>query len=605
MKVLKSWLQNYIVEKLPETPEVVKSFTMHAFEVEGVEAVHGDDVIDVKILPDRAHYALSHYGVAQELITIFGFKPAPCKGIILPEKSHELEVEIQDSKLCRRYMGAIIKGVKVGPSPDWLKNSLEAIGQRSINNIVDATNYVMFSTGQPTHVFDISKLEKKGRKISIKVSKLEKDEKIIALDNKPYELKAGTLVIADANSSKTLAIAGVKGGAEAAVDDNTTDILLESANFDPVIVRKTGRGLGLVTDAQKRFENEITPELALQGLSDLIKTILEVAGGTVEGYLDVYPEPVAEWNVTVSLKEINDTLGTNLNAKEVEAIMIRFGWKHECVTVDGERRWSVTPPYERLDLKIKEDLIEEIGRIYGYEHIEAKIPETTQAPEVNKIYYWSEMLRSKFVECGFTEVYTYALRAKGEVELANPLASDKAFLRSNLSDGVKDALELNKKNKDLLGLKEIKIFEIGTVFNKDNEQINVCFATEKEIKEMTIEEAVKDMKIADTGELPEFNVSENVYKAISPYPFIVRDIAVWIPEQTNSGEIVEMIKADSGELLVKGPTQFDQFTKEGRTSYAFRMVYQSMDRTLTIEEVNEIITRITEKMNAKEGWKVR
>ena len=310
MKVSRKWLQKYIEEELPSVGVIADKLTMSAFEIESIE---NDDVIDVKILPDRAHYALSHYGVAADIAVAFGYTLKPKNEIKLPQPARTvLAVEIEDPKLCRRYTGAIIKGIKVGQSPAWLKESLEAIGQRSINNIVDATNYVMFSVGQPTHVFDLNKLEINpsadgGYKIAVR--KLTGDEKIVALDNKPYELKSGTLVIADGNSGKTLAIAGVKGGAEASVDLNTTDILLESASFDPVMVRKTGRSLGLVTDAQKRFENELTPELAIQGLSDLIKLIMEIAGGTIEGYVDVYPKPVKPFKLGVSLREINEILG--------------------------------------------------------------------------------------------------------------------------------------------------------------------------------------------------------------------------------------------------------------------------------------------------------
>jgi phenylalanyl-tRNA synthetase beta subunit len=748
MNVSKTWLQKYIVEPLPSVKDIADKLTMYAFEIESIVS---DDVIDVKILPDRAHYALSHYGVASDIAVAFGFTLKPRNEIKLPETSKELEVKIEDEKICRRYTGAIIKGVKVGPSPEWLKNSLEAIGQRSINNIVDATNYVMFSVGQPTHVFDLAKIKKNDAGIKIEVKKLQQDEKIVALDNKPYELKSGTLVIADNNSGKTLAIAGVKGGSEALVDENTTDVLLESANFDPVIVRKTGRSLGLVTDAQKRFENEITPELAIQGLSDLIALILEVAGGTVEGYIDVYPQKTNAYKVGVSLREINEVLGTDLKAQEVEDIINKFGWIHECVTphekvvsmsqelvgkpykygadiyteapnafdcssftaylykesgillpcvsVDqyvwgdaitedeavagdlvfsnthinirgifhtetkeflkgtkiekaldhvgmylgdgkvihatqggdgvvvienlsestrfpeiigyrrmaklGEKRWLITVPAERIDIRIKEDLIEEIGRIYGYEHVEAKMPVPAAPLELNQQYVWCETLRSQFLASGYSEVYTYAFRPKGDIEIAYPLAADKAFLRINLKDGVSEALELNKKYKDLLGLKEVKIFEIGNVFTKDGESMHVCFANEKEVQEMSLEEAVEHMKIQEVKELPEANVSTNIFKPFSLYPFIVRDIAVWIPDATSPDEITEMIVKDSGELLIKGPTKFDQFSKEGRTSYAYRMVYQSMDRTLTIEEVNTIITATTEKMNNKEGWKVR
>ena len=759
MKVSLNWLSDYIVGQLPSAEEIALKLTMHSFEIEGVEKIGEDFVIDVKTLPDRSHYALSHYGIAYEIVLVFGFTLKPKKEIKLPEVSKELVVEIEDSKLCRRYSSAVIKNIKVGPSPEWLKACLEAVGQKSINNIVDIANYVMLSIGQPTHIFDLDKLttrqQNNKKTYNIQIQKLKKLEKFVALDNKEYELQEGTLAIADGNSGKTLAIAGVKGGRDAGVTEETTDILLESANFDPITVRKTGRALGLLTDAQKRFENEITPELTIQGLSDLISLITEIAGGTVEGFVDNYPKPVKSYKLGVSLREINETLGTGLKEKEVMDILerLRFEYKivephshvveiakslvgkpykygasisydaplsfdcssftaylykeagvqiprisvdqfvwgesiNEVDTIPGDlifsnthlnihnifhteskeflrgtkiektldhvgvfigegkvihameggdgvvvienineserfqevvgfrrmakvddMRFVITAPYERYDLRIKEDLIEEIGRIYGYEHIKAKLPKKSKAPKLNPEFALAETIRAKLIEDGYCEVYTYALRDKGEVELANPLANDKAFLRSNLKDGVKESLELNKRNKDLLGLKEIKIFEIGNVFNKDAEKTYVCIATEKEIKEFKIEDIRKEMgseiKLGEITEFPEHKISKNKFKPISMYPFIVRDIAVWVPESTDKKRLISIIKDEGGELLVKEPMQFDEFTKEGRTSYAYRMIFQSMERTLTDEEVNIIMNRITEKMHANKGWQVR
>ncbi len=751
MKVSRQWLQNYIEETLPNAEEIASKLTMTAFEIEGIEKHGDDDVIDVKILPDRAHYALSHYGIATDIAVAFGFKLKPRNKIELPKVSENLNVEIQDTRLCRRYTGAIIKGVKVGPSPDWLKVSLEAVGQRSINNIVDATNYVLFSIGQPTHVFDLSKLVVDSGKSIVKIQKLKAAKKFMALDSKEYELKEGTLVIVDENNNKTLAIAGVKGGSEALVDNNTTDILLESANFDPVTVRKTGRGLGLVTDAQKRFENELTPELAIQGLSDLIKLITEIAGGIVDGYVDVYPKPVKLYKVGVSLSEINSKLGVELSAKQVEEIINKFGWEHACVTahdfipnkvkefvgkpykwgasvlydapesfdcssltsylykesgvqvpritVDqfifskpineselvpgdvifsktkrqinmpdtetkdfmkgtivtngvshcgvyigegkvihaadpegvleerlkeskrfaeivgygrmatvGEKRWVVTVPHERLDLRIKEDLIEEIGRIYGYNNIEAKPPVSTDKLELNKEYYYCSLKRAQMVAVGYTEVYNYAFRDKGEIEIENPLASDKGFMRTNLSDGIKESLEFNLKNIDLLGLDEIKIFEIGKVFDAQGERLMLCKGKINKKKKIEVEEIDLGKEIenlAEVGEMTEMAISSNIFIPVSAYPFIVRDIALWTSVNTSPEEIVEIIKDNSGELLIKEPQLFDKFTKEGKTSYGYRMIYQSMDKTLTDEEVNAIMNKITEIMNNEEGWQVR
>lgn len=752
MLVSRKWLQKHIEGELPAVEVIAERLTMTAFEI---ESIGNDDVFDVKILPDRAHYALCHRGVASDVALATGLKRKEEKKSQLTKSGDNIEIDIEDPKLCRRYMSAIVRGVKVGPSPEWLREALEAIGQRSINNIVDAANYVMFDVGQPLHAFDLAKLKSlpgtetgENSKFKIAIQKLKTGEKFKALDEKEYELKPDTLVIADEVSGKTLAIAGVKGGIEAAVTNDTADLLLESANFDGVVVRKAGRGLGLVTDAQKRFENEITPELAEQGLGNLIDLILEVAGGKVETVADVYPRPEKQYISGVSLSEINNVLGTKMKSEEVENILDRTSWHWEKVkpievlknsyeqlvgkkyknptsmrfdspeefscsslisyiyslagirmpslTVDklvycnpvsmdeiafgdlvfsnseegrifyetmewmpGTRveagvdhvgmylgdgmiihstrkkggvlieklqgsesfkkivgigrlptsleveRYVISIPHERLDLRVKEDLIEEIGRIYGYEHVEEKMPQNVSVSMSNQNYVWTEILRSKFVETGYSEVYTYGLRDSGVTELENPLSSDKAYLRSDLKSGLLQALESNKKNKDLLGQKEIKIFEIGNVFTKNGEETHVAFVNEKETIEMTLLEAVKHMKIEEEKELPKYTISKNKFKPISPYPFMVRDIAVWLPDTNSPEELLEVIKAESGELLVGEPRKFDQFSKDGRTSYAYRMIYQSMDRTLTIEEVNQIMQKITDKLNAKEGWKVR
>lgn len=682
MKVSKSWLQNYIVEKLPETAEVVKAFTMHAFEVEGVETHGNDEVIDVKILPDRAHYALSHYGIAGELSVILGLTLKPRPKLSLPPESNSLEVIIEDPLLCRRYTGAIVKGVKVGPSPEWLKEKLEALGQRSINNVVDATNFVMLSIGQPLHAFDLSKLQEAHGKIDIKVAKLKAPQKVALLDGKEYDLKEGTLVICDGNNETVLAIAGVKGGAHASVTDDTADLVLESANFDPVTVRKTSRSLNLINDSSKRFENELTAELAPQGLSELIALITEIAGGTIEGSVDMYPTVEKVSKVSVSLSQINSILGTTLSSDEVESILKRFGFIYE---TKGDV-YEVTAPSERIDIRIKEDLIEEIGRIYGYEHIKANVPEKSGDIPVNKKYAYTSKIKSILVGMGFSEVKTYSFTDNGEVEVANPLASDKGFLRSSLTPKVSASLEFNLKNAELLQLDQIKIFEVGRIFKKDTEYDSLCIAVAntKGFKNKNLEKdeqtvngeirAVREMlweklganiqtlcTIDDTGGiivaggraigvinnvdgvmelnldalievLPEVTVGDDSFRAsghggnalqesspsatrfqaISQYPFIVRDIAVFVPgeqSEESQNKILEIIKSEGTELLTKWRL-FDVFTKkkegeETKTSYGFRMVFQSMDRTLTDDEANKIMEAITSKMNANEGWLVR
>ena len=833
MKVSKQWLQEYIEEKLPSTEKLVEAFVMHVFEVEGIEKAGDDDVIDVKVLPDRAHYALSHYGVASEVAAILGLTLKPEKAIPQYPESKELKVAVRDTKMCRRYTGALIKGVKVGPSPTWLKEKLEAIGQRSINTIVDATNYVMFSIGQPLHAFDAKKITYADGQYELAVQRLVKDECLIALDEKSYDLKEGTLVVADGKSDRTLAIAGIKGGSAAAVKENTTDLILEAGNWDPVLVRKTGRALGLITDAQKRFENELTPELAMTGLSHLIELIKEVAGGDLEGVVDIYPKPVKPYKVGVSLPEINTRLGAKLTEKEVSKILTRlnfvyaevvpnenvpklaqsllgkpYAWgasvlydapeKFDCssltsylykesgvqiprVVVDqyvwgkeitqeelqpgdlifsktlrkenpahtetvdfmkgtpvaggishvgiymgdgkvihaadgkgvveetisdsthfkeivgyrrmaavGEKRWCVTAPAVRLDLRIREDLIEEIGRIYGYDRIVANVPGKQNDAPLSKYFFYIHKIKNILKDLGFSEVYTYAFADTGEVEVANPMASDKGFLRTALTPAISKSLEFNLKNADLLGLDQIKLFEIGKVFKKDTEYTSLCIgiANVKGFKNKNLEKDEQTVNgeirwtretlweklganvqtlctIDDTGgilvikgkaigevnkvdgvmelnlaaliaAMPDVTAEEaeassfqagghdgnafhedasapsHKFRAISPYPFIVRDIAVFVPgEQSdeNQNKVLDIIKKEGTDLMVTYRL-FDVFTKkkegeETRTSYGYRMVFQASDRTLTDDEANSIMQKMTDAMNSNAGWQVR
>ncbi len=318
------------------------------------------------------------------------------------------------------------------------------------------------------------------------------------------------------------------------------------------------------------------------------------------------------------------------------------------MAVVDEKRWCVEVPHERIDVRIKEDLAEEIGRIYGYEHIAGTVPEISKDTIVNKNFYYEQLVRKILIELGFSEIYTYSFTDSGEVGVANPLASDKGFLRTNLANAMKKSLELNLRNIDLLGLKQIKIFEIGRVF-KNGEHVSMCLGianiknNSKALEEVKLvyEDVVKKLGasksepcvVDDTAGVLELNFdalieilpddyssdysvpssSQARYRQISAYPFMVRDIAVFVPgEQSKEkeAEVSEIIKKDSTDLAVKIDL-FDVFTKtfketgEVKTSYAFRLVFQSDSRTLTDEEVNGIMQKITNSLQAKIGWQVR
>ena len=779
MKISYNWLQDYFEKPLPTPEKIGEALTMHAFEIESIEKVGSDSVLDIKVLPDRSHDCLSHRGIALEVSLLLNLPIKPeiriLDAISAPE-SNLLKVNVEDPRLCRRFSALMIEHVEVKDSPTWLKERLEAIGQRSINNIVDATNYVMFALGQPLHAYDRELLNHSDGEWNIVVRKAIDGENLLALDNKEYTLLSTQVAIVDGASNSVLGIAGVKGGKASEITKQTKHIILEAANFDPVVVRKTAKTLGLRTDASVRFENEITPDLTLAALkmvSGLIFDIAKTDHIQVEGLVDVYPVTAPLYRVGVSLREIQNLLGITISQSDVEKILgsahyhfdvvknpretflktalslagtkyqmgasvlrdsprmfdcsglvaycamisgimtprisvdqyvfcdsieqdevqsgdLIFaltpgGTKHtetkewlsgtpvsegidhvgimisktevfhtsvhnpdgarvesledflsirelrgfrRIPSIDGGERMLVTIPAERLDLRMKEDLIEEIGRIYGYQDLKAvPINSLPQAPEIEMGNYYTNTLRNFFVDLGFSEVITYVFRNSGEVELQNPLAGDKAFLRKNLTDGLGEALLLNNRNKDLLGVKEIKIFEIGNVFTKEGEYTSFAFTGTDTSGIADRLENLLGVKLTfvTTGNIHEaklvfdskkpiesisaYNKVDTIrFKPFSSYPCMLRDIAVFVPEGDDKDEIIRVVEKEAGGLLVQSQN-FDSFTKEfpegKKTSYAYHLVFQSMEKTLTDEEINEVMNRVTEILHSKSGWQVR
>src|SRR3989344_4701610 len=329
MVVSYQWLESYFKEKLPSPESVKETLIFHAFEVESMEKRGDDTIFDIKVLPDRAHDCLSHRGIAREL-------SAHLKIPLVEENSNEVQEHKKTSRplsivnneemLCRRYAGRIVEHVTVGPSPDVLKKSLLGIGQKSINNIVDATNYVMFDIGQPLHAFDADKVIGK-----IVVRKAHEDEHIITLDGKDVALDSETLIIVD--DEGPLAIAGIKGGTKAQITDATKTIILEAANFAPGAIRKTSRRLGIQTDSSKRFENERSPEGVKEALERVTALIQRVAGDDLHigALVDIYSRKPNSYIVGVSIDEVNDVLGTNLSEHDIILILKRASFEHRIV----------------------------------------------------------------------------------------------------------------------------------------------------------------------------------------------------------------------------------------------------------------------------------
>ncbi|MBP6854790.1 MAG: phenylalanine--tRNA ligase subunit beta [Candidatus Pacebacteria bacterium] len=602
MKISYNWLKSYIPD-ICEPDKLWDVFTFHLCEVESMDKMSdGDTIFDINILPNRAHDLLNHQGVAQELSALLDIEyKSPVDMYKIPtSKPTSLEVKIENDK-CRRYMGRIVRNVKVGPSPEWVVKHLESVGQKSINNVVDATNIVMFDCGNPTHVFDAKKV---GSTIRIKETGSQK--KVSLLGGEEKDLKETDLVITDGEDN-VLAIAGVKGGTRAEVDENTADIILEVANFDPVTVRKTGRGMGLFTDAIKRFENDLSPVRAEYAMRELSALIFEMCpDAEFEDIVDVFPDK-QKWetrqDIEITTDYINKKLGSNFKEEEIENVLmrLRISFRRE-----GEA-FVVSPSVLRLDLIGPHDLVEEIGRVLGYDRVLPELPIIDFKPKTNEIFYRILSAKKKLTEDRFREVYTYAFTKKGEVYVAYG-AKGKEALRTNLSDGLKQAYELNRLNAPLLGESEIKIFEVGNVFPAAGvEETHVAWMDKKGVQEMTLEEYTKDIEIGSSYDTVLPNSLELKSENFSPwsqYPFIVRDISMWVPSSTTESEVSEIIKENMGNLVVVGPSLVDSFEKEGKKSLAFRLVFQSFDRTLTDVEVAESMNSITKSLQDK-GFEIR
>ena len=514
---------------------------------------------------------MSHRGIAKELSAILNIpliQDSLRQPVALEPKTDRLSITIQDPALCNRFTAAYIAGVTVGPSPEWLVERLEAMGQRSINNVVDATNYVMFDLGQPLHAFDAGKLASSDGQFKLNVRKAQEGEKMLGLDDKEYALSPAMLVIADANGGdQPVSIAGIKGGKPTGIDEATTDIILEAANWNGATIRKTSQALKLRTDASARFEQVISAELTAYGLQAAIKLIQEIAGGEIVGFIDEYPIEAQKASVSVSTSRINAVLGSALKDADVIDAFRRLGLS----SIQEGEAFTVHVPFERLDLSIPEDLIEEVGRIIGYDKIpNTELPPLPNPPSINTNFYAAEKVREELLSQGYSEVFTSVFADKGERVIANKVDGVRPYLRGNLTDGLADALKRNIPNKDLLGLKEIKLFEIGTIWHKDSEEIVVATIGEKEAP------VQKPLAAnADVSAYENFPLSTAVrYQSFSRYPSIVRDIALWTPIGTSADEILNLIRQNAGELLVRSE-KFDEFAKGEKVSYAFRLVFQS------------------------------
>jgi phenylalanyl-tRNA synthetase beta chain len=680
MKFSKKWLQDYIVETLPENSVIIDQLSKKAFEVEDVHEYVGsvsgerDEVFEIKILPNRNHDCLGHIGMARELAAIFDLnlkdeakyawsnpaKNADLAALIEKYKSQtnsgvefpsEPQVFVEDMKACTRFASMRIHGIKVAPSPVWLRERLEAIGQRSINNIVDITNYVQYSINKPMHAYGAENVN--GRLCALYATA---GEKLVTLDDKELVLDHDTLIIADGGHegvehSKALGLAGIKGGKFSGITNATAEVILESANFNPDMTRKTSQKYNIKTDASKRFENGIADSLVIDGLYMTARMILEIAGDekTLISHISDTKVPGEKFaKVELAFKEIHRVMGKEIENSKVVALLEKLGF---LVTVHEDNISVIVPP-ERLDILIADDVIEEVVRLYGFDNIESQPVVLHKKGRVNQVLAVETEIRKVLINKGFSEVFGYAFTDQGDVEIALPLASDKAYLRTNLLSGAVKMFERNNLLTPLLETELVSIFECGNVFANGSEERRLVTVKDdgkkkskfqdelaniiSEIKnifglenitiinksdkpaavEVSITEIISKMDPAKLENLRQnfvkvpYELPQKRYVPFSVYPFIVRDVSMWIPSEVS----FESIKLDIESLKLQNYLKaysFDSYnpTDEtnpnfGKTSLAFRTIFQSNEKTLTDVEVETEMQKVYELLRLK-GFEVR
>jgi phenylalanyl-tRNA synthetase beta chain len=471
MLISYNWLRELTNTKL--TPlELRERLTMVGLAIDSVDEKNGDSLLDVEV-PSNRPDCLSHVGIAREVAVIEKSKVQSPRSKVAKTQGNASDfasVEIADPELCPRYAARIVRGVKIGPSPEWLAKRLNEIGQRPINNVADITNYVLHELGQPLHAFDLSKLS--GSKIIVRQARAA--EKLQTLDGVIRSLDKGMLVIADAH--QPVALAGIMGGLESEISASTVDVLIESAYFNPDSVRRTARKLGMDTEASRRFERGADCENVVNAQTRCIELIVEIAGGVAtEDAIDVYPAPQPLPSIKFRPEKVEKLTSLQVDVAEMDRILAALGFVGS--GGNGAAKTFLVPSW-RVDVSLEEDLVEEVARHVGYEQIDSELPPSNLAGE----YQPAEMKRRKlrraltglgfdeainlsFIEAAHDEVFALAAmnqRSKQTafVTLSNPILEDATRMRASLLPGLLQSLRHNFNQ----GTKDVRLFEIGRVF---------------------------------------------------------------------------------------------------------------------------------------------
>ncbi|HLK03351.1 MAG TPA: phenylalanine--tRNA ligase subunit beta [Candidatus Acidoferrum sp.] len=473
MKVVYNWLKDF-VDVTASAEELASRLALSGTNIGGVEKNVQGGVIDAEVTSNRPD-CLGLLGIAREVGAIYktavkNVSPRPAESSAA-KASDAVSVKIEAPELCGRFTARVIRGVKVGPSPVWMRERLEAAGVASISNVVDVSNYVMLELGHPLHTFDYDLV----RNHSIVVRRAKTGEKLKTLDGVERALPADTCMIADGDGSRLVGVGGIMGGAETEISFSTKNVLIECAWFEPVSIRKAARALRLHTEASTRFGRGADPEMAEVASRRAAELILQLAGGELlSGAMDVYPGKRAAKKITVTRAEILRVMGADVPDKEVERILGALGFAP--VRVDQNRgqegallaAWECTQPSWRAEVEREIDLIEEIARVYGLDKFPPRLP-AARAGAARLPHYEAEArLRERLIGSGYREIVTiphvdehrdelFRPAGAGPAKLANPLSEEAGVLRSTGSVTMAAAIEWNLNHSQ----RSVKLFEIG------------------------------------------------------------------------------------------------------------------------------------------------
>ncbi len=589
----------------------------------------GDTVFDIEVTPNRPDW-LSVIGIAREISALAG-NPLRLPEISITETgASDAAVTVEAPDLSPRYTARLIRGVKVGPSPVWLKQTLEKVGLRPINNVVDITNYVLLESGHPLHAFDYDLLA--GKRIVVR--RALSGEQFMAIDDSKHELTGEMLVIADAE--RAVALAGIMGGKNSEINPATTNVLLESAWFLPANVRNTSRQLGLASDSSYRFERGADIGGVIWASNRAAALMQEIAGGKImAGLIDALAKPIAKRHVKCRYSQVNRLLGIEIPPATVKKI---FPGLSLSVTSDDAVGCEVEVPTFRVDLEREVDLIEEICRIHGAEKIPAQMqPATPAISDFDMQWDARRKVRETLTALGFHEAMNQTFVSEGDLKLQNPLNADQHALRSSLVPG----LLANFRTSVSRHQYDVRLFEIGRVFALDGkESLRLALAatgrrtggdwerTEKvdyfdvkgaleelgvsaEIKQIAAAQAKKlDLRdavfVAELELPPAGPAADKQFRELPKFPAIVRDVALVVEEPVTHAQILDAIERNKNLERVE---LFDIFRggsiPTGKKSVAYSLTFRAADRTLTDAEVNEAHERIKRQLQEKLRCEIR